>query len=238
MILSSLPFVLYLKAIRGKPKALFVDEQVTGFFKTLILSILIITIFLSLNDNFNLLSSFRNIVFNVTSILTGTGYSTTAYDEWGTPAIIVFLSITFIGGCAGSTTCGVKVFRLQVILKNSRQVMNKLISPNRVSNHKYNGENLTLEIVESVMTFLFIFFVTFAVISLILTFTGLDIITAISASATSISNVGPGLGNIIGPSYSFSEIPELAKWVLSFGMLAGRLEFLTFLVIFSRSFWR
>ena len=238
MILSSLPFVLYLKAIRGKPKALFIDEQVTGFFKTLILSILIIAIFLSLNDNFNLLSSFRNIVFNVTSILTGTGYSTAAYDEWGTPAIIVFLSITFIGGCAGSTTCGLKVFRLQVILKNSRQVMNKLITPNRVSNHKYNGENLTLEIVESVMTFLFIFFVTFAVISLILTFTGLDIITAISASATSISNVGPGLGNIIGPSYSFSEIPVLAKWVLSFGMLAGRLEFLTFLVIFSRSFWR
>ena len=238
MILSSLPFVLYLKTIRGKPKALFVDEQVTGFFKTLLLSFLLIMVFLSFNDNFDFSSTLRNVLFNVTSILTGTGYTTSSYDDWGTPAIIIFLAITFIGGCAGSTTCGIKVFRLQVLLKNSGQVMNKLISPNRVTNHKYNGENLTLEIVESVMTFLFIFFVTFVIIALILSFTGLDILTSISASATSISNVGPGLGNIIGPSYSFAEIPELAKWVLSFGMLAGRLEFLTFLVIFSRSFWK
>ena len=238
MILSSLPFVLYLKTIRGKPKALFVDEQVTGFFKTLLLSILLITIFLSFNDNFDFSSTIRNVLFNVTSVLTGTGYTTSSYDDWGTPAIIIFLALTFIGGCAGSTTCGIKVFRLQVLLKNSGQVMNKLISPNRVTNHKYNGENLTLEIVESVMTFLFIFFVTFVIIALVLSFTGLDILTSISASATSISNVGPGLGNIIGPSYSFAEIPQLAKWVLSFGMLAGRLEFLTFLVIFSRSFWK
>ena len=238
MILSSLPFVLYLKTIRGKPKALFVDEQVTGFFKTLLLSILLITVFLSFNDNFDFSSTIRNVLFNVTSVLTGTGYTTSSYDDWGTPAIIIFLALTFIGGCAGSTTCGIKVFRLQVLLKNSGQVMNKLISPNRVTNHKYNGENLTLEIVESVMTFLFIFFVTFVIIALVLSFTGLDILTSISASATSISNVGPGLGNIIGPSYSFAEIPQLAKWVLSFGMLAGRLEFLTFLVIFSRSFWK
>ena len=238
MILSSLPFVLYLKTIRGKPRALFVDEQVTGFFKTLLLSFLLIMVFLSFNDNFDFSSTIRNVLFNVTSILTGTGYTTSSYDDWGTPAIIIFLSITFIGGCAGSTTCGIKVFRLQVLLKNSGQVMNKLISPNRVTNHKYNGENLTLEIVESVMTFIFIFFVTFVIIALILSFTGLDILTSISASAPSISNVGPGLGNIIGPSYSFAEIPELAKWVLSFGMLAGRLEFLTFLVIFSRSFWK
>ena len=238
MILSSLPFVLYLKTIRGKPRALFVDEQVTGFFKTLLLSFLLIMVFLSFNDNFDFSSTLRNVLFNVTSILTGTGYTTSSYDDWGTPVIIIFLAITFIGGCAGSTTCGIKVFRLQVLLKNSGQVMNKLISPNRVTNHKYNGENLTLEIVESVMTFLFIFFVTFVIIALILSFTGLDILTSISASATSISNVGPGLGNIIGPSYSFAEIPALAKWVLSFGMLAGRLEFLTFLVIFSRSFWK
>ena len=98
-----------------------------------------------LQNNFELQIPLRQIIFNVTSILTGTGYTSTSYDEWGTPAIIVFLAITFIGGCAGSTTCGLKVFRLQVILKNSGQVMNKLISPNRVTNHKYNGENLTLE---------------------------------------------------------------------------------------------
>ena len=117
-------------------------------------------------------------------------------------------------------------------------MIEKLISPNRVTNHKYNGENLSLEIIESVMTFLFIFILTFFVISLILALTGLDLLTSMSASATSISNVGPGLGNIIGPNYNFSELSNIAKWVLSFGMLAGRLEFLTFLVIFSKSFWK
>ena len=238
MILSSLPFVLYLKTLRGKPLALIKDEQVTGFFKTLFLAIILIAVFLLVQNNFELQIPLRQIIFNVTSILTGTGYTSTSYDQWGTPAIIVFLAITFIGGCAGSTTCGLKVFRLQVILKNSGQVMNKLISPNRVTNHKYNGENLTLEIVESVMTFLFIFFVTFVIISFLLSLSGLDILTSVSAAATSISNVGPGLGNLIGPAYSFEEIPEFSKWVLSFGMLAGRLEFLTFLVIFSRSFWK
>ena len=88
------------------------------------------------------------------------------------------------------------------------------------------------------MTFLFIFFVTFVIISFLLSLSGLDILKSVSAAATSISNVGPGLGSLIGPAYSFEEIPNFSKWVLSFGMLAGRLEFLTFLVIFSRSFWK
>ena len=238
MIFSSLPFVLYLKAIRGKPYLIFKDEQVQGFFKILISSILIIILYLSFLEDFDFFSSLRSVIFNVTSILTGTGFSTDSYDNWGTPVIVVFLCITFIGGCAGSTTCGIKVFRIQVIFKNSKQMIEKLISPNRVTNHKYNGENLSLEIIESVMTFLFIFILTFFVITLILALTGLDLLTSMSASATSISNVGPGLGNIIGPNYNFSELSNIAKWVLSFGMLAGRLEFLTFLVIFSKSFWK
>lgn len=238
MIFSSLPFVLYLKAIRGKPYLIFKDEQVQGFFKILISSILIIILYLSFLEDFDFFSSLRSVIFNVTSILTGTGFSTDSYDNWGTPVIVVFLCITFIGGCAGSTTCGIKVFRIQVIFKNSKQMIEKLISPNRVTNHKYNGENLSLEIIESVMTFLFIFILTFFLISLILALTGLDLLTSMSASATSISNVGPGLGNIIGPNFNFSELSNIAKWVLSFGMLAGRLEFLTFLVIFSKSFWK
>ena len=238
MIFSSLPFVLYLKAIRGKPYLIFKDEQVQGFFKILISSILIIILYLSFLEDFDFFSSLRSVIFNVTSILTGTGFSTDSYDNWGTPVIVVFLCITFIGGCAGSTTCGIKVFRIQVIFKNSKQMIEKLISPNRVTNHKYNGENLSLEIIESVMTFLFIFILTFFVITLILALTGLDLLTSMSASATSISNVGPGLGKIIGPNYNFSELSNIAKWVLSFGMLAGRLEFLTFLVIFSKSFWK
>ena len=238
MILASLPFVLYLKAIRGKPKDLIKDQQVHGFFKTLIISILVVVFYLILTSNFTFSEILRYSIFNVTSILTGTGFTSTNYNGWGTPIILLFLFITFIGGCAGSTTCGVKIFRLQIVFNNSKEMISKLISPNRVVNKRYNGEHLSPEVTQSVITFLFIFILTFIVLSVLLSFTGLDLLTSFSAAATSISNVGPGLGQIIGPAYSFSQIPEIAKWLLSFGMLAGRLEFLTLIVIFNKSFWR
>ena len=238
MILASLPFVLYLKAIRGKPKDLIKDQQVHGFFKTLIITILVVVFYLILTSNFTFSEILRYSIFNVTSILTGTGFTSTNYNGWGTPIILLFLFITFIGGCAGSTTCGVKIFRLQIVFNNSKEMISKLISPNRVVNKRYNGEHLSPEVTQSVITFLFIFILTFIVLSVLLSFTGLDLLTSFSAAATSISNVGPGLGQVIGPAYSFSQIPEIAKWLLSFGMLAGRLEFLTLIVIFNKSFWR
>ena len=219
MILASLPFVLYLKAIRGKPKDLIKDQQVHGFFKTLIISILVVVFYLILTSNFTFSEILRYSIFNVTSILTGTGFTSTNYNGWGTPIILLFLFITFIGGCAGSTTCGVKIFRLQIVFNNSKEMISKLISPNRVVNKRYNGEHLSPEVTQSVITFLFIFILTFIVLSVLLSFTGLDLLTSFSAAATSISNVGPGLGQVIGPAYSFSQIPEIAKWLLSFGML-------------------
>ena len=203
MILASLPFVLYLKAVRGKPKDLMIDQQVHGFFKTLILSILIVISYLFLTSDFTFLEIIRHSVFNVTSILTGTGFTSTNYNNWGTPIILLFLFITFVGGCAGSTTCGVKIFRLQIVFSHSREMISKLISPNRVVNKRYNGEHLNAEITQSVITFLFIFILTFIILSVLLSFTGLDLLTSFSAAATSISNVGPGLGQEIGPPYNF-----------------------------------
>ncbi len=238
MIISSLPFVLYLKAVRGSPSAIVKDQQVRGFFQILVLSSIIVMSYLIITSSFSSFEAIRYSLFNVTSILTGTGFVTAEYDMWGTPIILIFLFITFIGGCAGSTTCGIKIFRLQIIYYNSKETIGKLISPNRVINKKYNGEHLSPEITQSVITFLFIFIVTFVVLSLLLSFTGLDLLTSFSAAATSISNVGPGLGSMIGPSYNFYEISDVGKWLLSLGMLAGRLEFLTLIVIFNKSFWK
>ncbi len=238
MIISSLPFVLYLKAIRGRPLDILKDQQVRGFFKTLVIATLVVILYLTLTKDFASFDAVRYSLFNVTSILTGTGFVSANYNDWGTPIIMVFLFITFIGGCAGSTTCGIKIFRLQIIYYNSKETIGKLISPNRVINKKYNGEHLSSEVTQSVITFLFIFIVTFIVLSVLLTFTGLDLLTAFSAAATSISNVGPGLGQMIGPSYNFYEISDMGKWLLSIGMLAGRLEFLTLIVIFNKSFWK
>ena len=238
MIISSLPFVLYLKAIRGRPTDIIKDQQVRGFFKTLFIASIAVISYLIIFKDFVSFDAIRYSLFNVTSILTGTGFVTAEYDMWGTPIILVFLFITFIGGCAGSTTCGIKIFRLQIIYYNSKETIGKLISPNRVINKKYNGEHISQEITQSVITFLFIFIVTFIVLSVLLSFTGLDLITSFSAAATSISNVGPGLGSMIGPSYNFYEISDIGKWLLSAGMLAGRLEFLTLIVVFNKSFWK
>ena len=238
MIISSLPFVLYLKAIRGKPSDIIKDQQVRGFFKTLSIASIVVILYLIIFKDFVSFDAIRYSLFNVTSILTGTGFVTAEYDMWGTPIILVFLFITFIGGCAGSTTCGIKIFRLQIIYYNSKETIGKLISPNRVINKKYNGEHISQEITQSVITFLFIFIVTFIILSALLSFTGLDLITSFSAAATSISNVGPGLGSMIGPSYNFYEISDIGKWLLSAGMLAGRLEFLTLIVVFNRAFWK
>jgi trk system potassium uptake protein len=144
----------------------------------------------------------------------------------------------FVGGCAGSTSCGMKIFRFQVLYAVARAQLRRLMQPHGVFVPHYNRQPITAEITESVMVFLMLYITGFAVIALALGALGLDFVTAVSGAATAISNVGPGLGDVIGPSGSFAPLPDAAKWVLSAGMLLGRLELFTVLVLFLPSFWR
>ena len=176
--------------------------------------------------------------FNTTSILTGTGYATADYSAWGPFAISMFFILTFIGGCAGSTACGLKIFRLQVVVKAGWRYIRQLTRPNGVFVIRYNGRLLDDEVANSVVAFVLIFILTFSAVATSLSLMGLDPLTALSAAAAAIANVGPGLGPEIGPSGTYAGLPNQAKWVLAFGMLLGRLEFLTVLVLFAPSFWR
>ena len=144
----------------------------------------------------------------------------------------------FIGGCAGSTACGIKIFRLQMLLVFLKNQIKKLISPNSVIIVKYNNQKITDDFMKSVITFIFSFLLIFIVIALMLSLSGLDFLTAISGAASAISNVGPGLGDIIGPDGNYKNIPDISKWILAFGMLLGRLELFAILVLFFPSFWR
>ena len=239
IILGSIPFISYLKFAKGNRKIFFTDVQIKGLIYLLIISIIIMFIYLLfINYESNLFDKIRISSFNVISILSGTGYVTDDFGLWGKFSLIFFLLLMFIGGCAGSTACGIKIFRLQMLLVFLKNQIKKLISPNSVIITKYNNQKISNEFINSVIIFIFTFLFIFLIIAMLLSITGLDFITSISGAASSISNVGPGLGEIIGPNGNYKDIPDLSKWILSAGMLLGRLELFAVLVLFFPSFWR
>lgn len=238
MLSGALPFVLYLQAVRGKPMLLLRDDQVRWFLCIVGGIVLAVTLAHALRNDIGLLRALRESAFNTISIMTGTGYSSANYAGWGSFATGIFFFIMFIGGCAGSTTCSIKIFRFQVLYETSIAQLKRLIRPHGIFVPKFNGQPISDEVATSVMSFFFLFAMSFVGLAMILHFIGLDFLTAISGAATAICNVGPALGDIIGPTGSFATLPDSAKWVLSAGMLLGRLELFTVLVLFAPWFWR
>tara|TARA_B100001121_G_scaffold189927_1_gene165897 strand:- start:1073 stop:2521 length:1449 start_codon:yes stop_codon:yes gene_type:complete len=239
IILGSIPFISYLKFSQGNKKIFFQDVQIRGLIYLLVISIIIMFFYLLfINYESNLFDKIRISSFNVISILSGTGYVTDDFGLWGKFSLIFFLFLMFIGGCAGSTACGIKIFRLQMLLIFLKNQVKKLLSPNSVIITKYNNQKISDDFIKSILIFIFTFLFIFLIIAMLLSISGLDFITSISGAASSISNVGPGLGDIIGPNGNYKDIPDLSKWILSFGMLLGRLELFAVLVLFFPSFWR
>ncbi len=238
MIMGSLPFVLYLSVVRGNPRALWMDTQVRWFFAIVVAAIVMIVLWLVAASDLDILAAIRQSTFNVISIITGTGYATADYNAWGALPVTAFFFFMFIGGCAGSTSCGIKIFRYQVLFATARIQFRRLWQPHGVFTPLYNRRPIPESVIDAVMSFFFLFALTFGILALALTLIGLDFTTAVSGAATAIANVGPALGDIIGPTGTFATLPDAAKWVLSAGMLLGRLELLTVLVLFTPAFWR
>jgi len=238
MVMGSLPFLLYLKTAQGDIRALFRDSQVQWFISIVCGLVLIMAGWLWLEGGLDPARSLRYASFNIVSIITGTGYATADYGSWGSFALPIFFFIMFIGGCAGSTTCGIKVFRFQVIYAAAKTQVQHLLQPHGVFIPYYNRRPVSEEVIVSVLSFFFVFGLTFSILALGLGMLGLDFLTAVSSAATAISNVGPALGPITGPAGTFQPLPDEAKWLLSAGMLLGRLELFTVLVLFYPAFWR
>ncbi len=236
IILGSLPFIAYIKFLNGNRRIFFSDIQIRTFLKIILISILILSIYLFLDKSSEL--NFRTVLFNVISILTGTGYVNAQFDNWGGFPLIIFIGLMFIGGCAGSTTCGIKIFRFQILYSFVLNQLKKIIYPKGIFVLKYNQSPVDDKFTASIISFIYMYLVIFFAITALLSLTGLDFITSISGAATSISNVGPGLGSTIGPNGNFSSLPDISKWILSFGMILGRLELFAILVLFLPSFWR
>ena len=236
IISGSLPFIAYIKFLNGDKSIFTSDIQIRTFFKIIIISVFILSLYLISNNDiqFNL----RSIFFNVISILTGTGYVNAQFDNWGSFSLAIFLILMFIGGCAGSTTCGIKIFRVQILFLFISTQLKKIIYPRGIFLMKYDQNPIDNKFISSIISFIFMYLIIFFILAALLSLTGLDFITSISGAATSISNVGPGLGSIIGPNGNFSTLPDISKWILTIGMILGRLELFAILVLFLPSFWR
>ena len=239
IVLGSIPFISYLKFVQGNKKVFFQDVQIKGLIKLILISVLIMFLYLFfIGNESSVLDKIRISSFNVISILSGTGYVTDDFGLWGKFSLIFFLFLMFVGGCTGSTACGIKIFRLQMLFIFFNNQIKKLIYPNSIIISKYNNQKISDNFINSVIIFIFSFLFIFLIIAMLLSISGLDFLTAISGAASAISNVGPGLGEMIGPDGNYKAIPDLSKWILSFGMLLGRLELFAVLVLFLPSFWR
>ncbi|MDG1418961.1 MAG: TrkH family potassium uptake protein [Maricaulis sp.] len=238
MLLAALPFGLFLLAARGKPGAFLQDRQVRGFIMIIVLASVVLTLVLANTGAHGAGEAWRVATFNAVSIITGTGFATADYAAWGPAAEATFFVFMFVGGCAGSTTCSIKIFRFQIAGSAIRRYLGNLLSPNAIIPMHYNGRPVPDSAIHSVLGFFFVFFAVFAISAAILSAMGLDLTTAISGAATSLANVGPGLGDTIGPSGTFAPLEDPAKWVLTANMFIGRLEVLTVLVLLTPRFWR
>ena len=238
IILGSIPFIAYIKFLNGDRKILISDTQIRSFLKIIFISIILLFFYLTLQNKGFSEISLRSISFNVISILTGTGYVTEKFDNWGSFPLIFFIILMFIGGCAGSTACGIKIFRIQILYLFLINQLKKIIYPRGIFIIKYDNNNVDDKFMASIISFIYLYILIFFLIAALLSLSGLDFVTAVSGAATSISNVGPGLGDIIGPNGNFSQLPVISKWILSVGMILGRLELFAILVLFLPSFWQ
>jgi trk system potassium uptake protein TrkH len=238
MILGALPFVVFIKTLHGDRLALWRDSQVQGFLSFIVVVAFTLAIWLVVTREMQIGEAVRVATFSVVSIVTTTGYAVEDYTAWGTFSVGLFFLLKFVGGCSGSTTGGIKIYRLQVASMLTRSHFLHLMSPNRIVTLMYNGRRLPDDVPFSVVAFLAIYMATVGIFTVLLAALDLDLVTSLTAATQAVGNVGPGLGHIIGPTGNYSTLPSEAKWVLSFAMLLGRLELFTVLVLFRAEFWR
>lgn len=238
MILASLPFMRYIQLVAGTARPLYRDTQIHAFLGLIVVVVGMMTLWQMVQLGTAGEPAFRGALFNVVSIASGTGYASTDYQVWGSFAVAVFFLIGLVGGCAGSTCCSVKVFRYQLLFAAIVLQIRRIQSPRGIFSLRYQGRSVGEDVINSVMAFFVMFFLSLAVVAVTLALMGLEPITAISGAATALGNIGPGLGPEIGPSGNFAGLPDAAKWVLAAAMFVGRLELLSVFVLFTAAFWR
>jgi trk system potassium uptake protein TrkH len=238
MLLGAMPFVLYIRLGKGDSGALFRDSQVRAYLSIVCFLSIACAIYLVWTGQQPLLAALRNGFFTTITLMTTTGFASGDYTLWGPFIIGIAFLATFLGSCSGSTSGGIKIFRLQILWLMLQQQARKLVIPHGIFQVQYNGKVVEPSVQAAVAGFFFLYMASWLVFSILLQMTGLDFITAFTGAITALSNVGPGLGGIIGPAGNFSMLEPSAVWILSAAMLLGRVEFFTLLVLLMPRFWK
>ena len=236
MILFGINFNLIYFFILGRIKEVLKSEELRWYLIIIVAAIALITInILPLYDS--ILSAFRYSSFQVGSIITTTGFVTADYGQWPVFSQVILLSLMFVGACSGSTGGGIKVSRIVIYFKNARNELHKLLHPHSVRAVEFENQPVEDNVIRTIHAYLVVYITIFALSLLILTFLNLDFKSAFSAIASCLNNIGPGL-DVVGPVSNFGSLPDVSKIVLTFDMLAGRLELFPMLLLFSPSLWR
>ena len=237
MIMAGTNFSLLYYGARGQFKRFTENSEFKWY--TMWMAILVICLIpvVSIHTDYGFGKDLLDVIFQVVSIVTTTGYATADYTHWGVFASMVFFLLMFSGGSAGSTSGSIKIVRIVLLLKNGFSELKRRLHPKAVIPVYMNSVPVGQNIIYNLLAFIFLYIFIFVISTLLLTLLEIDIITAMSAAATSIGNVGPGLATV-GPSENFFHLPPLAKWILSFLMIAGRLEIFTIIILFSPHFWK
>ena len=237
MILSGVNFLQYYFLLKGKFNRLWANDELWAYLSAIGLFTLLVTTYVAHTTDTHLELAFRNALFMVSSVITSTGFATADYDLWGKPMSMVFFLLLFTGAMAGSTSGGVKMVRHVVLIKNAFLEIRRQLHPNAIIPVRLDGRALSAEVTDQVVSFIIFYILCMVVASLAISFTGVDIQTSMSAVATCMGNIGPGVGGV-SPSFTFAWLTPSAKWILSGSMLLGRLELFTVLIIFTPYFWR
>ncbi|WP_412052026.1 TrkH family potassium uptake protein (plasmid) [Hoeflea sp. Naph1] len=235
MFIGGLPFLFLIYLAGGRFER---DQQIRYYVAITIVATLCLFAISAIRYDDGGLHRFASTLFNVVSVITTTGYASEDYQLWGPSAVVIFFFLTFIGGCAGSTAGGFKQFRIVVVQQVVVSALTRTFRPNQMVKMRYGTRRLEPTVTESVMVFSMLYTATFIFFAIIYGLYGLDFETAISASATAIANVGPGLGPVIGPAGNFATLADPIKWMLCFEMIVGRLEMMTVFVLLMPGFWQ
>ncbi|MCE9680543.1 TrkH family potassium uptake protein [Shewanella sp. AS1] len=238
MAAGGLPLLMFVHTLTQRSVKIWDDAQVKGYLIFLITISGSLAFWLWHDQGMALADALRLASFNVVSVVTTTGYGLTDYTSWGALANVAFLFLMFAGSCSGSTSGGIKIFRFQIAIAIMREQLKQQFHPNGIFKERYNGRAITEDIIRSLIAFILLFMLVIVILSVILVMCGLDPTTSLSGAITAVTNVGPGLGPVIGPAGNFASLPDVAKWSLSIGMLLGRLEILTVAVLFHPNFWK
>jgi len=238
MILSGLPFVRYIQLVNGTAMPLWRDVQVRAYLRWSGYLMLAVAVYRFATTGGEPETVVREVMFNTVSLASGTGYSSADVASWGTFALVVLMVGGFMGACTSSTGCSVKVFRYLILFEAIKTEVRRLNSPHLVQPIRYEGRPVGKDVIAAVIVFFTLFMATFAVLSVLLTLTGLETRTAVTAAWTAIGNIGPAFGPEVSASGALVAFPESAKWLMIAGMLLGRLELMSVLVLFMPRFWR